>query len=778
MTRTLAALVIATAALAVVATSALAASPATPYDATRISSFDPQQNGRFADRMASAGDLDRDGVGDVWIAAYSHPVSGVAFVGRIWAMSGRTRGVLYAIEHPEPQACTGVMGVNVPPTFSCGLGWNISNLGDVDGDGVNDLAAAATRQNVAGNANQGKAYVFSGAPGKPKTPLYDLDNPAPQANGYFGWASNAGDVVRADGSAGHDGIADIIVGAFQNDVPAGCGEQTPIPAGCRKDQGQSFIFNGAPDLAPGTPRLVRTLDIPAADRYLNPATGTCVSPNQQITMQNCGGAGIVNEGVGDVNRDGFWDQSVTAWTTGISRSTGEPCWGAPTVAAPGGDPADDCNERQGRIYLYSGRDGSVLRRIDNPVPQQGALFGLQIVQPGAPGDLDGDGYDDVYAIGFQQSGPSRDGQPPLPQEGRAWVFSGQAVASGPVGSSLSTPMLSLLDPTPEANGTFGYTLEQTDFNRDGRSDMYIGSFAGSYVFLHDGTLQKVFDLPAEERDPAQPPGNTNLGRSVAAPGDLNGDCEPDYLAGSPGSWVDGVSNVGRAYAYQSRGGPACPIAAPPPPPAPPVQPPAGEKLPAKLSLARATINRRDRVLDVLAPITRLASGRVNVELHAAGRRYRFTAAINSRDGRIRFRKRIPAAQARLGTGILTIRYRGDADTRPQTVRLRAANRQAQLRLARPRIANGRLRASGTVSDRARGVVRVQIQYVTAGTAHTREFKARIDDGRWSLNEQLSATVRTAIAQRIGTVHSYTLFTGYLPARMRGEMRSFQVLGPR
>ena len=142
---------------------------------------------------------------------------------------------------------------------------------------------------------------------------------------------------------------------------------------------------------------------------------------------------------------------------------------------------------------------------------------------------------------------------------------------------------------------------------------------------------------------------------------------------------------------------------------------------------------------------------------------------------IRFRKRIPAAQARLGTGILTLRYRGDADTRPQTVRLRAANRQAQLRLSRPRIADGRLRASGTVSDRARGVVRVQIQYVTAGTTHTREFKARIDDVRWSLNEQLSATVRTAIAQRTGTLHSYTLFTGYLAQRIRGEMRSYEVL---
>ncbi len=46
---------------------------------------------------------------------------------------------MYVIDHPEPQACAG---------FACGLGWTISNLGDVDGDGVNDLAAAAVRQNV------------------------------------------------------------------------------------------------------------------------------------------------------------------------------------------------------------------------------------------------------------------------------------------------------------------------------------------------------------------------------------------------------------------------------------------------------------------------------------------------------------------------------------------------------------------------------------------------------------------------------------------------------
>jgi hypothetical protein len=201
-------------------------------------------------------------------------------------------------------------------------------------------------------------------------------------------------------------------------------------------------------------------------------------------------------------------------------------------------------------------------------------------------------------------------------------------------------------------------------------------------------------------------------------------------------------------------------------------------LTAKLALARATINRRDRVLDVLAPITSLASGRVEVELHAAGQRYRFTAPVDSQDGRIRFRQPIPRAQADLGTGIVTIVYPGDEDTRPQEVRLRAASQKANLELERPRIDDGRLKAQGTISDRARGVVRLQLQYVVDGQTETVKLRGRIDDGQWEIDEALSQEVRDAIAQRPGTVHSYTQFTGYYPRRLRGEMRSYQVLPPR
>lgn len=232
-----------------------------------------------------------------------------------------------------------------------------------------------------------------------------------------------------------------------------------------------------------------------------------------------------------------------------------------------------------------------------------------------------------------------------------------------------------------------------------------------------------------------------------------------------------------------------PVVAPPPPVAPPpavtppaVTPPAAtppaKVFAAKLSLARARLLRGERMLDVLAPITSLASGDAKVELHAAGMRTRFSVPVSSVDGRIRFKQAIAAAQARLGTGIVTLTYGGDADTRPQTVRLRAAAGKANLSLARPTIVAGRLRAAGTISTEARGVVRVQIQYESDGQTRTLQFLAPILDGKWSMNEKLARNVVDGIERRTGTVHSYTLFTGYMPRRMRGEMRSYQVLGNR
>ncbi|MGI8631860.1 MAG: RCC1 domain-containing protein [Solirubrobacterales bacterium] len=223
-----------------------------------------------------------------------------------------------------------------------------------------------------------------------------------------------------------------------------------------------------------------------------------------------------------------------------------------------------------------------------------------------------------------------------------------------------------------------------------------------------------------------------------------------------------------------------PSPAPPPPPVGPAPPPAlGPVLfPAKVQVERARVERSDRQLNVLAPITARASGEVEVEFFADQRRFEFTEEVDSENRRIRFERGIPAEQARLGTGIMTLTYPGDEDTSPQEVRLRAASQPADLELDRPVIQDGRLKAQGTISDRARGIVRLQLQYVVDGQTETVRLRADIDDGRWEIDEALSAQVRDAIARRSGPVHSYTLFTGYFERRIRGEMESFQVLPDR
>ncbi len=198
--------------------------------------------------------------------------------------------------------------------------------------------------------------------------------------------------------------------------------------------------------------------------------------------------------------------------------------------------------------------------------------------------------------------------------------------------------------------------------------------------------------------------------------------------------------------------------------------------PSKLQLLRATILPATDQIDILAPITRRASGSVAIELQSAGSRFRWTAPINAADGRIRSLERIPAAQARSGTGILTITYAGNAVTRPQVVRLRAASASALLDASRPTLSGGHLLDHGTISTLARGVVRVQLEYYSGGRTTTLQKFATVANGSWSLDAPLTADQQAAIAKRQGTVQSYILFTGYFPRRIRGEMVSYQVLG--
>ena len=197
---------------------------------------------------------------------------------------------------------------------------------------------------------------------------------------------------------------------------------------------------------------------------------------------------------------------------------------------------------------------------------------------------------------------------------------------------------------------------------------------------------------------------------------------------------------------------------------------------AKLSIARASFDRFKRTTSILAPITTLASGNAQIELLGGGRITRFTLPVDSARGRIRGTRGIDAAQARAATAILTLRYPGDADTRAQTLRLRAALRPAKLSSSRPVITAGVLTAAGAITKRAQGVVRLQLEWVNRadGSIGVVERLATIKNGRWGVKYTLPPGIAAQIDSRCSTLQSYVLFTGYQKLLMRGEMRALQV----
>jgi Ca2+-binding RTX toxin-like protein len=221
----------------------------------------PQTDALFGGAVAGAGDVNDDGSPDLLVGASGQTVGGNLDQGQAFVLSGADGSRLLTLDDPTPQA--GARFSNPPLTsFSSGA---VAGVSDVNGDSIPDLLVGADEQDVNGNANQGQAFVFSGADG---SLLLTLDNPTPQAFAEFGFA------VAGAGDVNGDGRADLLVGADEQDVNGNV------------NQGQAFVFSGVDG------SLLLTLDNPT------PQAGAFF-------------AGAV-AGAGDVNSDGRVDLLVGA----------------------------------------------------------------------------------------------------------------------------------------------------------------------------------------------------------------------------------------------------------------------------------------------------------------------------------------------------------------------------------------------------------------------------------------------------------------------------------
>src|SRR5262249_35155841 len=100
--------------------------------------------------VAFCGDLDGDGAPDIVAGSPHLLVAGSTDTGEVTALSGATASVIWSV----PRAVAGDL-----------FGTAVADMGGVDGDGIDDVAAAAPKHSNPKAIHGGKIYVLSGPTG-------------------------------------------------------------------------------------------------------------------------------------------------------------------------------------------------------------------------------------------------------------------------------------------------------------------------------------------------------------------------------------------------------------------------------------------------------------------------------------------------------------------------------------------------------------------------------------------------------------------------------------
>lgn len=464
--------------------------------------------------LSGAGDINGDGFDDIVIGAPNADPDGRIDAGESYILFGNSSGFGPNVELSDLNSLGGVVFNGLNEGDNSGF---VSNAGDVNGDGFDDIIIGAPNTDLDGRSNVGETYVIFGSSAgfEPSLDFSTLNG----TNGFVlkGIDENdiAGFPVGSAGDFNGDGIDDLILGSIEED-PDG------LPG-----LGQIYIVYGSRD---GFAPAIELADLDGTEGFtLNGIEAG------DLTGFSLGSAG-------DFNGDGFDDVIIGAFE-----------------ASPGG------RSSAGESYLVFGNDDnfdSALELADLNGTNGFVLNGIEEFDRSGfsvsgAGDINGDGFDDVVISADDSSTDGND------FAGVTYVLFGR---DGDFSPSLE------LDSLDGTNGFVLKGIDENDFsgrvasgvgdiNRDGFDDILIGAaqaapderIGAGENYLIFGRGQFEPEIALSELDGSNGfvfnginPGDF-AGVDVSGAGDFNGDGTDDLIIGAPGASPNGNLTAGQAF---------------------------------------------------------------------------------------------------------------------------------------------------------------------------------------------------------------------------------------
>ena len=354
----------------------------------RIDNPAPQEGARFGFAVAGLGDVNGDGTGNLAVGA---PIAG-----HVYIFSGSDQSILHEIADPDDLTGTSCAPTETVPS-PCNFGYSLAGVGDVDGDGADDLAIGAPGSFGVSlpcgiiDPNEpcpqmGRAFIFSGATGNLLVTLAQIKEVSLRGVSLAPLGLVDGDSVPdvAMVASGDAFGAGGLLAAFSGADGSVLWTQPPLPTSigiaglaiAPLAAVGDLTGDGVADLVAGADCAEITQVSCAGKVYvLSGATGAIVRTHDNASPLAEDGFGVAVANVGDQDADGIVDYAV---------------------AEPGGS-----TSAESLIHLFSGASGAPIGPpLASPVDERNAPGSTRrgMALAGVD-DKDGDGVADFWVGG-------------------------------------------------------------------------------------------------------------------------------------------------------------------------------------------------------------------------------------------------------------------------------------------------------------------------------------------------------------------------------------------